>query len=204
MKKLTTEEFCRKFVACTAGMRFALRYKTMRECYTALLAGEAGDKSAEWAIWAATRDGVMSDRDLRLFAVRCARRVQHLMTDQRSIDALDVAERYAKGEATEDELTAARTAAHAAVDATDAAHAAAWDAAVAAAREARAAVDVTYANYASYASYAAANFATYAAAWNAGPYTSLDAAWIAARAAERREQLKILAEFGNPFGEDCR
>lgn len=196
MKNLTTEEFCRKFEACTAGMRFALKFKTMRECYGALLKGEAGDKSAEWAIWTATRVGVMSDRDLRLFAVRCARRAPHLMKDQRSIAALDVAERYANGEASKGELSAAYAAARAAVDATCATYASY------AAREARAAVDVTCATHASFAARAAADFAAYAAAWNAGPYTPLDAAWIAARAAERREQLKILAEFGNPFGED--
>ena len=34
--------------------------------------------------------------------------MQHLVTDQRSIDALDVAERYANGEATDAELAAAR------------------------------------------------------------------------------------------------
>lgn len=34
------------------------------------------------------------------FSVWCARRVQHLMLDPRSITALDVAERYARGEAT--------------------------------------------------------------------------------------------------------
>ena len=39
MKNYTTRYFCRKFGACTAGMRFALNFKTMRECYTALLAG---------------------------------------------------------------------------------------------------------------------------------------------------------------------
>lgn len=55
----------------------------------------------------------------RLYAVWCARRVQHLMTDQRSIAALDVAERHAKGEATDDELNAASAA-------TEAASAAIW------------------------------------------------------------------------------
>jgi hypothetical protein len=72
----------------------------------------------------------------RLYAVWCARQVQHLMTDQRSIAALDVAERHAKGEATDDELNtawaaawdtaraAARAAAWAAGDAGDAAWAA--------------------------------------------------------------------------------
>ena len=41
------------------------------------------------------------DREFRLYAVWCARQVQHLMTDPRSTDAVDVAERYANGEATE-------------------------------------------------------------------------------------------------------
>ena len=63
----------------------------------------------------------------RLYAVWCARQVQHLMTDPRSIAALDVAERHATGEATDDELMAAWDAAWAA--ARDAARAAAWDAA---------------------------------------------------------------------------
>jgi hypothetical protein len=71
------------------------------------------------------------DRDARLFAVWCARRVQHLMTDQRSLDALDVAERFANGEATNAELAAARAAAWAAAG--DAAWAATVDAAGAAA-----------------------------------------------------------------------
>ena len=46
----------------------------------------------------------------RLFAVWCARQVQHLMTDPRSIAALDVAERHANGMATDTELAAAATA----------------------------------------------------------------------------------------------
>ena len=70
------------------------------------------------------------ERDIRLFAVKCARNVQHLMTDKRSLDALDVAERYANGMATQAELDAARAAAW------DAARAAAWAAAWAAARAA--------------------------------------------------------------------
>ena len=66
------------------------------------------------------------DREWRLFAVWCARQVQHLLTDQRSIDALDVAERHANGLAHDVEL-AAWDAALAAAGA--AAGAAAWDAA---------------------------------------------------------------------------
>lgn len=66
-----------------------------------------GVKDAIWCL--RTVEGV--DRQARLFAVACARRVQHLMTDERSLDALEVAERYAMGGASDDELAAARAAA---------------------------------------------------------------------------------------------
>ena len=54
------------------------------------------------------------NREWRLFAVWCARRVQHLMIDERSINALDVAERHAHGKATDEELAAAWAVAEAA------------------------------------------------------------------------------------------
>lgn len=60
------------------------------------------------------------DRHWRLYAVWCARQVQHLMTDPRSIAALDVAERHARGDATDAELDAAMDAAWAAWAAGDA------------------------------------------------------------------------------------
>lgn len=63
------------------------------------------------------------EKEMRLFAVFCARQVQHLMTDERSINAIDVAERFAHGEAMELDLVAARDAAWAA---SDTAKAAAW------------------------------------------------------------------------------
>ena len=70
------------------------------------------------------------DKEIRLFAVWCARQVEHLMTDQRSKDALNIAEKFANGDATQEELAAARDAAR------DAAWDAAWDAARDAARAA--------------------------------------------------------------------
>ena len=75
------------------------------------------------------------DRDLRLYAVWCARQVQHLMTDNRSITALDVAEKYANGLVTKEELKTARAAAWAAAWEA-AARATAWGAAGDAAWEA--------------------------------------------------------------------
>ena len=74
------------------------------------------------------------DRDLRLYAVWCARQVEHLLTDQRSTGALDVAERHANGLATDEELGAAQEAAWGAARA--AARAAAWATSLDAAQEA--------------------------------------------------------------------
>jgi hypothetical protein len=76
------------------------------------------------------------EKEQRLFAVWCARQVQHLMTDSRFIAAIDVAERYANGTATKAELKAARDAALTAALAAArcAARDAAWAAALAAAR----------------------------------------------------------------------
>jgi hypothetical protein len=106
------------------------------------------------------------DREWRLFAVWCARSVEHLMTDQRSRNAIDVAERFANGQATREELAAAWAAAWAAARA--AARAAAWDAAWDAARA---------------AAWDAARAAARAAAWDAAWDAARDAAWDAARAA---------------------
>jgi hypothetical protein len=68
-------------------------------------------KISGWALWWLEKLGYNDQKVLRLMAVSFAREVQHLMKDQRSIDALNVAERYANGEATEEEFQAARNAA---------------------------------------------------------------------------------------------
>lgn len=76
------------------------------------------------------------DKEIRLYAVWCARQVQHLMTDKRSLNALDLAEKFANGEATKEKLKAAGDAA---MDAAWAAARAAGDAGWAAGDAARAA-----------------------------------------------------------------
>ena len=107
-------------------------------------------------IWLLCHKEFLSDKDLRLFAVWCARESLNLIDnpDPRSIEACNVAERYANGEATRAELeearyhasnaayaAATRCAARAAHAAADAAHAAGYAACAVAARAARAADD---------------------------------------------------------------
>lgn len=119
------------------------------------------------------------DRIWRKYAVWCARQTQHLMTDQRSLDALDVADRHADGMATDAELDAARDAAWAAWDA-------ARGTAGAEARAARAAAG---------AAGAVAGAAAWDSAWDAAwaaRAAAGDSAWGAARDAQKQKLSDVL------------
>ena len=123
MSALTIAEFCDRHGACPDGRRWALaNCSDMMDAWVKL--------RPDWILWVASRPGVLTDRELRLFAAWSARQVKHLMTDSRSIEALDVSERHAIGQATDDELAAALAAAR------DAGGDAALAAALAAARDA--------------------------------------------------------------------
>lgn len=61
-------------------------------------------------LWA-LRSAPEYNKEWKLYAVWCAKQIQHLMTDPRSINMLDVAEKYANGKATLKELTVAKTVA---------------------------------------------------------------------------------------------
>ena len=101
---MTIEQFCDRHSACADGREWALaNCSDMMDAWQKL--------RPDWLVWVATRPGVLTDREWRLFAVWSARQVQHLMTDPRSLAAIDVAERHAHGQAEDYEVSAAWAAA---------------------------------------------------------------------------------------------
>lgn len=99
-------------------------------------------------IWLLCHEEFLSDKNLRLFAVWCARKTLKLVKnpDSRSVEACNVAELYANDEATDEELKAACSTAYDAASRDAVYHAAYWAAypvaADAAARAARATIYV--------------------------------------------------------------
>ena len=173
----TTLNKIRKFSPCESGWTKLLKHlgKTQADDEPLPLLAVLESNDLDAALWCLRAvDG--HDKEKRLFAVWCARQVQHLMTDPRSIAALDVAEGFANGEATREELKAAWAAAE---DAARAAAAAAWAAAWAAAR---AAAD---------AAMAVACAAAEDAAWSSACAAERDAAGAAACAAARDAQKEM-------------
>jgi hypothetical protein len=176
----TTLNHIRGHLPCASGWAKLLRHLGKTEAddeplpYSVILDSNGLDD----ALWCCRAEPQHS-REWRLFAVRCARRVQHLMTDPRSIAALDVAERHASGTVTDASLDAAWDAASAAAwaAASDAAWAAAWAAAWDAA-------------------WAAASDAARAAASDADSDAASDAAWAAAWA-------EITADFRRAVNGDA-
>ena len=161
----TTLNKIRSHAPCAEGWEKLLSYlgKTKADDEPLLITTILDSNGLDDAIWCLrTVEGY--DREIRLFAVWCARQVQHVMTDQRSPDALDVAERYANGEATEKEMDAALSDAASATPAAGvAADATEW-----------AARDSAWA-------------ATRAAAWEAARDAARYAVWSAAEAAREME-----------------
>jgi hypothetical protein len=113
---MSPADFCAATKACAEGRNWAVTQLTMSDVWQ-------NCPNAEWLLW--ITDAINQrpdDRTLRLFAIWCARNTPledgrvtgDLLTDPRSLAALEVAERYANAKATIEELTAARDAAWAA------------------------------------------------------------------------------------------
>jgi hypothetical protein len=155
--------------------------KTFKEYIKSLDACEpaidlAGDKPIEqivaechrgdWLLWLAKKCGVEL-QPLTLAKGHCANTVRHLMTDERSLKAVDAAIAFGEGKATREELD----------DAADAATAAAAYA---------------YAADAAYAAYAAAAYAAHAAD---AAHAAYAAAAYAAHAANQQETADICRKY---------
>ena len=149
-----------QFNPCNDALIFRKKYKTFRGAWNNCPRGD-------WMLWIAKRVGI----DIRLLTLAkgyCAKTVIHLMTDQRSKDAVKAAIDYGHGKIDDVQLrNAVYAAANANANAADAAYAAnaananASDAASDAAYAA--AVAAYSAAYAANAVYVAANAAAYAA-----------------------------------------
>src|SRR5574343_618275 len=155
----TTLNAIREHGPCADGWRTLLTHlgKTAADDEPLSLLTILDSNGLDDALWC-LRAMPEHNKHWRLYAVWCARQVQHLMTDARSVAALDVAERQANGTASDQELAAAGDAAR------DAAWAAARDAAGVAAS---AAGRVAAGDAAGAAASAAAGDAAVAAAWDA-------------------------------------
>jgi hypothetical protein len=146
LQTMTFKELLIKLDACEGAREWA-RDMPIEEIVSTCHRGD-------WLLWLAKK----VDVDLRLRTLakgHCANTVRHLMTDERSLNAVDVAIAFGEGKATREELDAAAAAvaadAYAATGAAGAAANAAYAAADAAATAAAAA-----AAYAAYAAAAAA------------------------------------------------
>ena len=122
----TTLNAIRACAPCASGWAKLLAHlgKTAPDDEPLSLVTILDSNGLDGALWA-LRAVEGHDREKRLYAVWCVRQVERLLTDQRSRDALDVAERFARWKASREELEdAARAAAAADAAAYAAAHAA--------------------------------------------------------------------------------
>ena len=168
----TTLIAIKEYAPCTEGWRKLLKHlgKSTVDDEPLPLVEILKSNGFDDALWCLR---AVDHRNIILFAIACAREVQHLMTDRRSVQALDVAEAYVDGKATWEDLEHARRAAYAA-------YAAYADAAAAAAAA---------------AAYASAASAAYADA-SAASASAASAAYASAAYAKERQTELFIKFFG--------
>ena len=116
MGKRDVAMFFKTLGACEDGMEWASQVDNLKTVWETC-------KRSDWMLWALQKIGAKDDRKMRLYACACirttpladGRTVWDLLTDGRSMNAVEVAEQYAEGRATEEERAAAREAARAAI-----------------------------------------------------------------------------------------
>lgn len=99
----TIESFFDRHGACDDDKKWALE-----NCSTMLDVWERAKQRL--LIWVATRPGVLDRNTLCLFVHWCFRQAWHLMDDEMRRTAVLVAEKFASGDAMEDEFFAAKAA----------------------------------------------------------------------------------------------
>ena len=193
----TTLRQIRQHNPCSEGWRTLLTFlgKTGADDDPLPLVTSLQSNGLDDALWC-LRTVAGYDKEIIRFALACAQEVKHLMTDQRSLDALDALERHLEIPLSKQELDQVVAASRAAARAVEAAAWAAWAAAEAAVRSAARAVEaaVWSAEAAAGAAWAAAaEAAAWAAAAEAAAWATEAAAWAEARA----RQVQIFEEvFG--------
>ena len=126
MPTTTTLNQIKSFSPCTSGWKKVLganKHLGMVTPFPVSSILESNDMDD--TLWVVSRINKLLTMKFSLF---CARQVEHLMTDQRSIDALNVLERYINGEASVEELAQAKKEAYDAASAAYASASAAYSA----------------------------------------------------------------------------
>ena len=197
MKTVTPEQF-KEFGPCwletAEGRKRYARVAAMRDEWSALDVLALDGVSNTDKLRAVLREEFIDAPVLHEYACRCA---EYALTfvrepDSRSIAAIEAKRKWLRGEISNDDLTAAWSAAWAAADAARAAARAAANAARAAANAARAAAQAAAWDAAWSAADAAWSAA--AAAWSAAA-AARAAARAAAQAAAREHEVKLLKEL---------
>ena len=190
----TTLNAIRDYNPCADGWKKLLKTlgKTQADAEPISLVAILESNGLDDAIWCLRAiDG--HDKEIRHFAIECARDVQYLMQDARSLHALDVAERYINGYATQSELGDAVAAAADAAAAVAAATVATAYAATYAARSAAAAVAAAAVGAAIYAATTARSARSAA---DAATYASDAATYAADVNIREKQRIRFIEMFG--------